>query len=98
MPLRATSVARLVSLMVAVTTPVVWASMEFACSTDALPSVTVTATSSAVSIVSALIAVTISAALPVSVPTAVALTATVVLPSSVLRAAASADSSVTVMV
>ena len=72
MPVRPASAARLVSLMLAVTTPVVWASMEFACRTVA-PPVTVTATLVAVSIVLALIAVTISAAVPVRVVTAVAL-------------------------
>ena len=97
MPVRLVSVAMSPSLMVALTTPVVWASMEFACRTVA-PSLTVTATLAAVSIVLALIAVTISAALPVSVFTPVAFTATVVLASRLLRAAASADASLTVMV
>jgi len=51
-----------------------------------------------VSIVLTLIAVLIAAAVPVSVPTEPASTLTVVLPSRVLRAAASTDESVTEMV
>ena len=44
------------------------------------------------------IAIFTSATKPVSVPTAVAVIATVVLPSSVFNAAAATDASVTVMV
>ena len=60
--------------------------------------VTVALTVAAVSMVEALIAVAISAALPVSVPTEPALTFTVVLPSRVFRAAALTEESVTEMV
>ena len=84
------------SLIVAVTTPVVLASMVFACATVALP-VTVAITAEEVSIVEALIADAISAALPVSVPTEAALTSTVVLPSRVLRSAALTEESLTEM-
>ena len=87
-----------VSLIVAVTAPVVWASILLACATVALPLFTLTATAAPVSIVLALIAVLIAAAVPVSVPTEPASTLTVVLPSRVLRAAASTDESVTEMV
>ena len=87
-----------VSLIVAVTTPVVWAAMLLACATVALPLFTVTATDAPVSIVLALIAVSIVAAVPVRVPTAAAFTVTLVLPSSVLSAAASTEASFTVMV
>ena len=59
---------------------------------------TVAITAAPVSMVEALMAVTISAAAPVSVPTEPALTLTVVLVSRVLRAAASTDVSVTEMV
>ena len=60
--------------------------------------VTVALTAAAVSMVEALIAVAISAALPVRVFTPVAPTLTVVFPSMVLRAAASTDVSVTEIV
>ena len=84
-------------LIVAVTTPVVWASMLLACATVALPLFTLTTTAEPVSMVEALMAVSIAAAVPVSVPTEPAFTLTVVLPSRVLRAAASTEASVTVM-
>ena len=87
-----------VSLMVAVTTPVVWASILLACATVALPLLTFTTTAAPVSMLLALIAVSIAPAVPVSVPTEAALTVTVVLPSRVLRAAASTDASFTEMV
>ena len=87
-----------VSLMVAVTTPVVWASMLFACATVAVPLLTLTRTEAPVSIVAALMAVSIAAAVPVSVPTEPAFTLTVVLPSRVLSAAASTEASVTAIV
>ena len=93
-PLRA---AIVVSVMVAVTTPVVLVSIVLAWATVALP-VTVARTAAPVSMVEALIAVSIAAAVPVSVPTEPALTVTVVLPSSAFRAAASTDESVTEMV
>ena len=93
-PLRA---AIVVSVMVAVTTPVVLVSIVLAWATVALP-VTVAITAAAVSIVVALMAVAMSAAEPVSVPTEPALTLTVVLPSRVLRAAASTDESLIEMV
>ena len=85
-------------LIVAVTTPVVWAAMLLACATVALPLFTFTATAAPVSMVLALIAVSIAAAVPVRVPTEPAFTLTVVLPSRVLRAAASTEASVTEMV
>ena len=56
-----------------------------------------TATLPAVSMEAALMAVSIAAASPVSVATEVALTATVVLPSRVLRSAALTEESATVM-
>ena len=83
--------------MVAVTTPLVLLSIVLAWVTVASPA-TVATTEEPVSIVVALIAVAISAAVPVRVPTDNALTLTVVLPSRVLRAAASTDESVTEMV
>ena len=82
--------------MVAVTTPVVFVSIVLTWATVALP-VTVAITAAPVSIVVALMAVAISGALPVSVPTEPALTLTVVLASSVLRAPASTEASFTVM-
>ena len=72
MPIRSASAARLVSLMVAVTTPVVSATMEFACRTVALPSVTSTATLAAVSMESEAMASAMAAAVPVNVSMAVA--------------------------
>ncbi len=87
-----------VSLIVAVTTPLVWAAMLLACVTVALPLFTLMATEAPVSIVVALIAVSISAAVPVSVVTPLALTFTVVLSSSELRSDADAVVSVTVRV
>ena len=86
-----------VSLIVAVTTPVVWASMLLACATVAVPLLSVTTTAAPVSMDEALIAVSIAAAVPVSVPTEPAFTLTVVLPSRVLRAPASTEASFTVM-
>ena len=62
--------------------------MLFAWATVALPLFTLTRTAAPVSIEAALIAVSIAAAVPVSVPTEAALTLTVVLPSRVLSAAA----------
>ena len=97
-PLRLLRVEMAVSLMVAVTTPDVWASMLLAWATVALPLFTLTTTAEPESIVAALIAVSIAAAVPVRVPTEPAFTVTVVLPSRVLRAAASTDESVTEMV
>ena len=97
MPVRVLRLAMVPSVIVAVTTPVVLASMIFAWATVVLP-VTVAITAAAVSIVEALMAVVISAALPVSVATEPAFTLTVVLLSRVLRAAASTDESVTAMV
>ena len=96
-PVRLPSVEMSLLLIVAVTTPEVLASMVFAWATVAVP-VTVAITAAPVSMVEALMAVAISAAPPVSVPTEPALTLTVVLVSSVLRAAASTDVSVTEMV
>ena len=84
--------------IVAVITPEVWPSMLLACATVAVPLLMLTATSPAVLMEAELIAVSIAAAVPVRVPTEAALTATVVLPSRVLRAAASTEESPTVMV
>ena len=95
--MRPPRIERAVSLRLAVTTPVVWASMLLAWATVAEPLLTVAATVAAVSIVAALIAVSIAAAVPVRVPTAPAFTLTVVLPSSVLRSAALTEESLTVM-
>jgi len=89
-PVRVLRLAMVPSLIVAVTTPVVLASMVFAWETVALP-VTVAATAVAVSIVVALIAKAISAAVPVRVVTAFALTVAEVLESIVFRSAAEAD-------
>ena len=72
--------------------------MVFAWVTVAVPLVTLAATLPEVSMVDALMAVAISAALPVSVPTEPALTLTVVLVSRVLRAAASTEKSPTEIV
>ena len=83
-------------LIVAVTTPVVLASIVLACATVAVP-LTVATTLLAVLIVAALIAVAISAAVPVSDPTDPAFTLTVVLPSRMLRSAALTDASLTVI-
>ena len=93
-PLRAEIV---VSVMVAVTTPVVLVSIVLAWATVVLP-VTVAITAAAVSIVVALMAVAMSPAEPVSVPTEPALTLTVVLPSRMFSALASTEESVTEMV
>ena len=93
-PLRAEIV---VSAMMAVTTPVVLVSIVLAWATVALL-VTVAITAEAVSIVVALIAVAMSPAEPVSVPTEPALTLTVVLASRVFSALASTEESVTEMV
>ena len=90
MPVMVLRLAMVPSLIVAVTTPVVLASMVFAWATVALP-VTVAATAVAVSIVEALIAEAISAAVPVRVVTAFALTVAEVLESIVFRSAAEAD-------
>ena len=95
--LRELSAEIVVSVMEAVTTPVVLVSIVLACATVALP-VTVAVTSAPVSIVVALMAVAISPAEPVRVPTEPALTVTVVLLSRELRAPASTDESVTEMV
>ena len=97
MPVSVLRVDIVVSLIVAVTTPDVWASMLLACATVALPLFTFTATAAPVSMLAALIAVSIAAALPVSVATDPAFTVTVVLPSRVLSAAASTEASFTVM-
>ena len=75
------------SLIVAVTTPVVLASIVFACATVAIP-LTVATTLLAVSIVAALIAVEIPAAVPVNVPTDPALMRPDVRLSRLLRSAA----------
>ena len=84
-------------LIVAVTTPEVLLSMMLAWPTVAEPFVTVAATPAAVSMPLALIAVAISPAEPVRVPTEPAFTLTIVLPSSVFRSAALTELSPTVM-
>ena len=81
----------------ALTTPSVLLSMMLAWPTVAEPFVTVAATPAAVSMPLALIAVAISAAAPVRVPTEPAFTLTIVLPSSVFRSAAFTEPSLTVM-
>ena len=86
-----------VSLIVAVTTPLVLASITLAWATVAVPLLMVAATLAAVSIEPALIAVAISAAAPVRVPTGAALTFTVVLLSRLLRSPASTEEFPTVM-
>ena len=97
MPARLPRVEIAVSLMVAETTPDVCASMLLAWATVAVPSLILTRTAAPVLIVEALMAVSIAAAVPVRVPTEAAFTATVVLPSSVLRSAALTEESLTVM-
>ena len=94
---RSTSVAMLVSLIAAVTTPNVLMSMMLAWPTVAEPFVTVAATPAAVSMPLALIAVAISLAAPVRVPTEPAFTLTIVLVSSVFRSAALTEPSLTVI-
>ena len=82
----------------ALTVAEVLESIVFRSAAEADPELIVTPTAEAVSMVAALIAVAISAAVPVRVPTDAAFTLTVVLPSRVFKAAASTDESVTAMV
>jgi len=91
MPVRPPRVEMAVSLMVAVTTPVVWASMLFAWATLALPLLMLTATLAAVSMEAVLIAVSIAVAVPVSVATELALMVPDVFPSRVLRSVAARE-------
>ena len=72
--------------------------MLFAWATVAVPLLTLTRTAAPVSMEAAFIAVSIAAAVPVSVPTEAAFTLTVVLPSRVFKAAASTEESLTEMV
>ena len=72
-------------------------SIIFRSAAEAVPASIVTLTAEAVSMPNALIAAAIFAALPVIVPTALALTLTVVLESSMLSAAALTEPSLTVM-
>ena len=86
------------SEMVAVTTPVVAPDSAFACATVTEPTFTVRIASAAVSRATwSSVASTRSAALPVMVATAVALTGAVVAASIAFRSAAAAEAPVTVM-
>ena len=87
----------IVVIALAFTPVVVLLSIIFRSAADALPASIVTLTAEAVSMPNALIAAAIFAALPVIVPTALALTLTVVLASSVFNAAAFTDPSLTVI-
>ena len=89
--LRPESVEMSLLLIVAVTTPVVLASMVLAWVTVAVPLLTVAATLAAVSIVAALTAVAISAAVPVIVATDAALMTPDVLTSRLFRSAATIE-------
>ena len=90
-PARLPSVEIAVSLMVAVTTPVVWASILLAWATVAVPLLTFAVTLPAVLIDDVAITSAISSAPPVMVVTALAFTPVVVLLSMIFRSAAAAE-------